>query len=75
MLQGYGNRILFCGDGINDLNALSAADVGLAVGTDAIVAASLSTHRGSVAGQPNTFVSLKYRHFNEEPSAMLGCRV
>ncbi|DBB02796.1 TPA: hypothetical protein ACH3X1_013628 [Trebouxia sp. C0004] len=51
MLQGYGNRILFCGDGINDLNALSAADVGLAVGTtDAIVAASLSTHRGSVAG-------------------------
>ncbi|KAL0023496.1 hypothetical protein WJX79_002152 [Trebouxia sp. C0005] len=50
-IQGYGNRILFCGDGINDLNALSAADVGLAVGsTDAIVAASLSTHRGSVAG-------------------------
>ncbi|KAL0022621.1 hypothetical protein WJX77_011150 [Trebouxia sp. C0004] len=50
-IQGYGNRVLFCGDGINDLNALSAADVGLAVGTtDATVAASLSTHRGSVAG-------------------------
>ena len=50
-VQGLSNITLFCGDGINDLAALSAADVGMAVGTtDAIVAASLSTRRGSVAG-------------------------
>ena len=42
---------MFVGDGINDLVALSAADVGFAVGaTDAMVAAAISTSRSSVAG-------------------------
>ena len=43
---------MFCGDGINDIAALTAADVGLAVGaTDAVIAASLYTSQGSVAGK------------------------
>ena len=49
--QGLEHTVLFCGDGINDLSALSAADVGYAVGaTEASVAAAVHTTRGSVAG-------------------------
>ena len=44
--------VMFCGDGINDLAALSKADLGYAVGaSDATVAASVSTSHKSVAGQ------------------------
>ena len=50
-MQGLGGTVMFCGDGINDLAALRAADVGYAVGaSDASVASSLTTNHRSVAG-------------------------
>ncbi len=50
--QGLGNTTIFCGDGINDLAALSAADVGMSVSaTDAVIAAAVSTPQGSVSGR------------------------
>lgn len=52
LIQGLGNTTILCGDGINDLAALAAADVGMSVGaTEAVIAAAVSTPQGSVAGK------------------------
>lgn len=51
-MQGLGRTCLYCGDGINDLAALTAADVGMAIGSsDASAAADISDKHASVAGR------------------------
>ncbi len=46
---------MYCGDGINDLTALGAADVGMAVGSsEASAAATLADRKSSIAGQSLT---------------------
>ena len=49
--QGLGHRTMFCGLGIGNFAALTAADVGFAVGSnEAIVAAQIMTLNTSIAG-------------------------
>ena len=49
-MQGLGNRTIFCGDGINDLVALAAADVGMSIGAEGVIAAAVVAPQGCVKG-------------------------
>lgn len=49
--QGLGATYMYCGDGINDLLVLAAADVGMAIGcSHASAAAAICSRRPSVEG-------------------------
>ncbi|DBA77185.1 TPA: hypothetical protein ACH3X1_009759 [Trebouxia sp. C0004] len=51
-VPGLCKTCMYCGDGINDLTALGAADVGMAVGSsEASAAATLAGRKSSIAGQ------------------------
>lgn len=55
VVQGLRKTCMYCGDGINDLIALGAADVGMTVGSsEASAAATISNRNFSIAGDHYT---------------------
>ena len=50
-MQGLGKVAMYCGDGVNDLAALAAADVGMAVASsDALAVGSILSKQSGIAG-------------------------
>lgn len=72
--QGLGRTCMYCGDGVNDLLALAAADVGVSVGTsNAAAGASISIPESSIAGVLSvTCVWLCHREASPHCSPLLS---
>ena len=65
-VQGMGHVVGFCGDGFNDIPAIQATDLGIAVGaSEAALTAPIFTSNASAKGEhaiPRChFVSKRYR--------------